>query len=489
MQKAVVYVAVPLFVELCLLAAVTYFLYQSEAEAARVEHAKAVIAKSEDVVQLLYDVGVAYVVYDARSFPMFEERFTNVMQRIPAKFDELAELVKTEPQQMEKVENARVRTKKALAVLGMRKAQIAQGGHLDIWEAIGLRGELDRIVSELNGVIAEARRAQQRDPEASKRFKTIAEALLLCGGVIAVVALYVVAVFMAHTTRRLNVLMDNSARLGVGAQLAEPLSGNDEIAQIDRVFHNAVDELRELEQFKEQLISMVSHDIRTPLTAVKSTLEALSAGLYGRLEEKAITKTQRAERNLNHTIELINSLLDLQKFTAVSRFDLKIKPTLVQQVLQNSVSVVGSLAESRDVEIVTPSADAVLDMDEQLILQVMINLLGNALKFSPRASTVRIDFELHSDCAKFLVIDQGPGVSPSYRDKIFQPYQQLESTRRKSVEVLVGARAMTTGLGLSICKSIIEAHGGKIGVDPATGGGSAFWFTIPQNTETKEPHR
>lgn len=479
LQKVVLYVAAPLCVELGLLGAVTYFLYQSESEAARIDHAKSVIAKTEDVVQLLYDVSVAYVVYDARTYPMFEQRFSSVMERIPQKFDELNNLVANEPEQKQRVDDAVMRTNKALQVLSFRKEDISRGGNLDILEAIGLRHELDEIVSELNEVIASARRAQQRDPQAAERFQTIAKVLLACGGIIALVALYVVARFMAHTTKRLNVLMENSARLGTGTALAEPLTGDDEIARIDRVFHDAVDALRESEEFKQQLVRMVSHDIRTPLTAVKSTLEAVGAGIYGPVADKVKEKTERAEGNLSHTIDLINNLLDLQKFNATSQVELKIEPTSVQQVLQNSVSVVSSLAENRQVEILLPTTDAVVPMDEQRISQVLINLLGNALKFSPQSSTVKIEFEKDSTQAKFMVIDQGPGVPQSQRERIFEPYKQLESTRRKSVEVLIGARATTTGLGLSICKTIVAAHGGNIGIDDGQNGGSCFWFTIP----------
>lgn len=592
-QKALVLCAVPLLLELCLLGAVTFFLYESEREAARVEHAKLVIARGEDVVRALNDVGFAFIAYDAKSNGMFERRLEKDLKNLPLTFQQLHDVVADDPRYLSTVNNIQEQIQSAVTVLSKRKQTIAEGGHLDIMEALGLRQQLEGILADLGHIVEEERGAQQRDPEAAERFKTIAKVLLLCGAVISLLGLGVVAWFNANTTKRLGVLMDNSVRLAAGEKLSPRLPGNDEIAAIDKVFHHAVDALTEAarkeramidnaadvicsigadgsflavspaankllgydpnelvgkqwkaiipaeevaklskfieqiqqsgasgaietkvrrrdgvladmrwsahwsptdksmfcviyditdrleaERFKQQFINMISHDIRTPLTAVKSTLEVLVAGVYGPLSEKALSKVERAEGNLRHTIDLLNNLLDIEKMST-SRIELQVKPTAVRPMLQNCVSVVSQLAESRDVTIEVPATEHTIIIDEQRVSQVIINLVGNALKFSPTESKIKIELEKQPSRTIFYVRDQGPGIPAAQRARIFEQYQQLPESRRKSVEVLVGARTLGTGLGLSICKAIVEAHGGEIGVDSDGVHGSTFWFTIP----------
>lgn len=485
-QKAMLYVAVPLLCELCLLAAVTYFLYQSEYQSERSEHAKAVIAQTEDLIHDLYDVGVAFVVFDAKTNRMFQRRLDHLKTQLPESIDSLEQLVRDEPQHVSIVRHVREETSAALGVIQAEENSILGGGHLDVMEALGLRKQLDEIVRELGTVLVDARHEQERDPQAAERLKTIVKILLLVGFVVAALALFLVARFNSKTARRLDVLMQNSILMGTGKKLAPPLSGYDEIAKIDHVFHGAVEARQEAERFKQQFTNMVSHDLRTPLTAVGSTLELVSSGAYGELNEKGQTKIKRAEGSLRQTMELINNLLDLEKMNTAT-INLNVKSFPLNAMLERSLSSVQPIAESRSVDIVLPKTSLTIDADEQRLSQVVINLLGNALKFSPQNSVVTIFAVAESDATRITVQDQGPGVPEAYRERIFEHYQQLEENRRKSVEVLIGARSQTTGLGLAICKSIVEAHGGRIGVDSEPGKGSAFWFTIPNSLRPTVP--
>jgi len=597
LQKALLYVAVPLLCELCLLTAVTWFLYMSEQEATEAEHAKVIIAKTEDVIQKFFDVGFAYVAYDVKTNDLFGTRLNDVMSELPQGLQELQDLVSNDPGQSSIVKQVRAKTATALNILETRKASIERGGHLDISEALGLRAQLDAIVHELDGIVEESRIAQKRDPQAAERLKAIAKVLLLLGAIIGLIALLLVARFNAGTTKRLSILMHNSVQLGAGTSLAPLLSGDDEIARIDRVFHHAVDALTEAarkeramidnaadvicsigesgtftsvspaaiklwgydptelvgkdwrmvitadhavqfdrfiknirttgsddvleikllrkdgaladmrwsahwsasdhslfcvvydvterleaERFKQQFSNMISHDLRTPLTAVQSTLELLAANVYGPLSEKAVSKVSRAKGNLDHTIKLINNLLDLEKMNT-STMQMQIRKTALKPMLDRCAAAVSPIAESRDVTIDLPDTEIALDLDEQRISQVVINLLGNALKFSPKSSIIKVDIEIDASQMKLTVSDQGPGIAVDKRAQIFERFLQLPSTR-KSVEIFVGAKIEGTGLGLAICKAIVEAHGGEIGVDGAAGGGSAFWFWIPITGKT-----
>ncbi|HEY9788223.1 MAG TPA: ATP-binding protein [Candidatus Obscuribacterales bacterium] len=234
------------------------------------------------------------------------------------------------------------------------------------------------------------------------------------------------------------------------------------------VAHDMTERL-EVERFKQQFAAMISHDLRTPLSAVQSTLELLGAGVFGALTEKAQQKVTRAEDNLRHSINLINNLLDLEKIES-GRMELRLQPAQLDPLFKRCAAAVAPLAESKSIQIVLPENDATVRADEGRLTQVVINLLGNAIKFSPQDSQIKIALDSDNSSVRVKVIDQGPGIPASQKELIFERYHQVSSQSARQGE--------GTGLGLAICKAIIEAHGGKIGVESEEGKGSVFWFSL-----------
>ncbi|HEY9867838.1 MAG TPA: PAS domain-containing sensor histidine kinase, partial [Candidatus Obscuribacterales bacterium] len=230
-----------------------------------------------------------------------------------------------------------------------------------------------------------------------------------------------------------------------------------------------ITERKELERFKQQFVAMVSHDLRTPLSAVQSTLSLLATGAWGGLSDKGQHKVASAKRNIHESINLINDLLDLEKMEA-GKLELEIAETALLPILQRSADAVAALAEARGIKIELPAADAVVLADSGRLSQVMVNLLGNAVKFSPDGATVTVGLVESADWAEIRVTDQGPGIPEAYRQAVFERFQQVPGSSSKR-----GG----TGLGLPICKAIIEAHGGSIGVESEEGKGSTFWLRVP----------
>ncbi len=324
-QKALILVAVPLTFELCLLGTVSVLLFQAEKEANQANHSKAVIAKTTEVVQLLFEVGYAFVAYDAKTSELLGERLDQQLAETPKQLTALEDLVRSEPEHMAIVKSVMSETEDDFRLVQARKKVIEDGGHLDLMEAFNMRRDLNEMVDKLDSMIKDER-ARQGDPESANRLNAIIKISLL-GGVLTSILLAGLLVIRFHqsTTRRLKVLMENSVRIGAREKLIEVLEGDDEIGQIDRVLHGTADTLAEaerqrleVEKFKQQFVSMISHDLRTPLSAVKSTLELLGAGALGTLTDKAHLKVTRAEDNLRHTMDLINNLLDLEKMESGS---------------------------------------------------------------------------------------------------------------------------------------------------------------------------
>lgn len=231
-----------------------------------------------------------------------------------------------------------------------------------------------------------------------------------------------------------------------------------------------VTERHAVERMKREFVAMVSHDLRTPLTSVHGSLTLLSAGAMGDLSPEAQEVVTTAETEVERLTRLVSDLLDASKIEA-GKMEVLMEEIKIQPVLRRAVSSITKFAEQHNVRIESDSADAVVMGDSERLIQVVINLLSNAVKFSPPGEAVTIQCKPQGAELEVAVRDRGRGVPAAHREAIFERFHQVE-----------GADASTkkgTGLGLPICKTIIEQHGGTIGVDSEPGKGSTFWFRIP----------
>lgn len=227
---------------------------------------------------------------------------------------------------------------------------------------------------------------------------------------------------------------------------------------------------KQMERLKQEFVAMVSHDLRTPLTSIKGTLQLLSNGTYGALSGTAQTRVEAACQDSDRLIRLINDILDIERMESGS-LQLQKEVALASRLIERSVDAVRSIAEQRRLKIVTSGPEAELVVDEDRIIQVLVNLLANAAKFAPEGSDIIVATDSDDTWVKVSVTDSGRGVPPELQQAIFERFKQVKESDGRDLG--------GTGLGLAICKAIIEAHGGKIGVDSQDGHGSSFWIQLP----------
>lgn len=224
----------------------------------------------------------------------------------------------------------------------------------------------------------------------------------------------------------------------------------------------------DLTETKQRFLSMVSHDIRTPLTAIQGALSMLANVDFDQSTTKEVLAL--ASRNIGRVMKLTGELLELEKADA-GEFTVNLLPTRMESIIEQAVESVELFARNKDVLITADGTADIICADEQRLVQVLVNLLENAVKFSPAGGVVHVSAEQIGDCVEIRVVDNGRGVPSEFRTKIFDRFKQVEladaSVRRGS------------GLGLAICKSIVELHGGTISVDETPTGGSTFWFRVP----------
>jgi signal transduction histidine kinase len=241
-----------------------------------------------------------------------------------------------------------------------------------------------------------------------------------------------------------------------------------------RLFHELEEKGRELEianKHKSEFLANMSHELRTPLNAILGYTELIVDNIYGDVPNKIREVLERLEKNGRHLLSLINDVLDLSKIEA-GQLKLSLNEYSMGEVAQSVFSSVESLAAEKKIAMnsVLPPDLPVGKGDEQRISQVLLNLLGNAIKFTDKGE-VGLEVTVSNNAFLVSVSDTGPGLSETDQIKIFEEFHQADgsSTREKG----------GTGLGLSISKRIVEMHGGRIWVESALGKGSTFCFLMP----------
>ena len=255
---------------------------------------------------------------------------------------------------------------------------------------------------------------------------------------------------------------------------------------------------KEIERMKDDFISTVSHELRTPLTSVLGFTKVIRK----KLEEVIFPQLSTGDAKTNRTVQqvsdnigiiisegerltaLINDVLDLSKMEA-GKIEWKLEPDSIQEILEQAIAAMTSLYENKKIAIIKDISPEIpcVSCDRDRIIQVVINLLSNALKFTDsgsvtitaRRSTDKSSPDNGQDSVKVSIVDTGIGIAEKDRDNVFDKFKQVGDT--------LTDRPKGTGLGLPICKQIVEYHGGKIWVESSLGKGSVFSFALPIMSE------
>ena len=231
-------------------------------------------------------------------------------------------------------------------------------------------------------------------------------------------------------------------------------------------------ELAHASRLKSEFLASMSHELRTPLNAIIGFSEALKDGLLGELPLPQLEYVTEVYQSGRHLLSPINDILDLSKIEA-GKMELDIEPVDVASLIGNAITIMKERAAKGRVA-VTQSIDpeiTVLDADGRKLRQIIYNLLSNAVKFTPAGGSVRVEVTRVGAELEFAVVDTGIGISPEDRPRLFEPFEQLDGG--------IARRFEGTGLGLVMVRSLVELHGGRIGVESEVGKGSRFWVRLP----------
>jgi two-component system sensor histidine kinase GlrK len=351
-------------------------------------------------------------------------------------------------------------------------------------------GARERLAEEVTGTLA-ALTALQQQRIAQKiqdlravgaRSTVMVQALLVLSFLAAVTVAVAVTNGILRPLRKIKTMTTVVAGGDFNQQI--DLDSPPELAELARSFNQMSAQLKQLDEMKSGFVSHVSHELRTPLASIKEADSLLLEGTAGGITEKQRRFLTIIEQGTKKLSKMIDDLLDLSKMEA-GMMEYNFFPADIRPVLSHALAEVELLAGKKDLQLKSRVADSLplVQMDIDKIQQVVVNLLGNSIKYTPEKGTIEVQADLFDPppadpenapagrSLRVSVSDTGIGVPLEYQTRIFDKFQEIKQTG------VPGTKG--TGLGLSIARHIVQAHGGRIWVDSLPGKGSTFTFTLP----------
>lgn len=493
-QQTFLLLSVPLFFEVMFICVLMQALYNAEqeflAEAQNREISMCVNNIMRDMLQAVTQLGSRYLV---KKTDFQISQVGNLLEDILEQRATLKKLIANDAAR--KKQFAEFNSALDTQLVTFDEFRDVMSGHHDL-EALQVLRKLNALLSTVNESGSEIIQNYERRGEKRKlaivHSRQRVRMIILFG---AGFNLLLVAGLGLWTVRfslsRLKTLMQNNERLAQHQVLLEPISGNDEYAELDRTFHSMAFALDEAKKKEREFVSMLSHDIRSPLGGLQSTLELFSMGRFGELNEKGRTALSKADLAICRILSLTEGLLELDKLES-GEFKLDKQRSVLNLLIKEAISMVQTQAEQHQVEITTnlqqsertvsetaseSNDETMVELDQTQILRVMMNLLTNAIKFSEPHGKVIVSTKFDGNDVLVTVADTGRGIPEDKLASIFERYAQVEladSRQKKGI-----------GLGLPICKAIVLAHGGTMGVASEFGKGSTFWFRLRRRIDGK----
>lgn len=474
-HKALILIGFPLICELIFVGTLIVTLDTAEKELKREETLKRNVSGFNDLMQEFYDAAANLYGYKKTKSPIFLARFEKISEKIPEDIRTLKRILVGYPEMQEAISKIDKTGNRALELLAKGR-QLSEGSATDAASAQQAIATAKETEAALNTLVVDIGRfvetqKQSKSDETSPARRMVGICMVIGVSMNVILAIALALYFNRGTVRRLNVVVGNTSNLKQGKALTDPIGGGDEIARLDNAFHEMADALAEAAQHKKELIAMVTHDLRTPLTSIQGALTLLREGVFGELTPKATNQVEKAEGSATRLINLINDLLDIERMEA-GKLEMHPELTTTQTIFERTIGAISTFAEQKGISIATTAVSHVVMADEDRVIQVLVNLISNSVKFSEKGTTIKLSAKQTSPGFITLsVTDQGRGIPKEFVSSVFERFQQVQ--KGDAVE------KKGTGLGLAICKAIVEGHGGTIGVESEVGVGSTFWFTLP----------
>lgn len=401
-------------------------------------------------------------------------------QRLAAVKDDYAALkalTEDEPELRRQIERSSVAVTEAEEILNRIERGVRAGKFTDVMQTLEfdtkrLSSLMKNVLSIESAIVGTHEREvaeQSLERQASLR-QQIVQFSIMALGLNVIFSIVIAALLVRGITSRLMAMHENANRLAGNKPLLPPISGTDEIASLDQLFHKMAGDLERNAQMRQEMVNMLTHDMRTPLTAIQGSLEIFESGMAGEINERGTRLLTVLTRNSDRMMLLINDLLDSQKIQS-GMMKVEKSQFPVAALFDEVASAFEALLREQSIQLEIGATELQMSGDRAKLNRVMSNLVSNAVKYSPANGKITLCARQADAAIEICVADEGPGIPQEMLATIFERFQQAAAAPRKS--------DASSGLGLSICKAIIELHGGQIWATSEPGAGSRFFFLIP----------
>jgi PAS domain S-box-containing protein len=591
-HKVLLFVTLPLLIQLALIGALVHLQQQSEASLREATHAQDINNKIHEITSDIFAIVSRYRTYELLDkTPLDNDVAKKMFGDLWKHYRELEVMAKDQPEIIAAVIASEQATNQSLEMFKSIKEAYDRADPETTRERILIarkyrhRGQ-DQVVRQLIVIADEQRKVFERVPEEQIKFRQKAQAILIVLGIFDLVLGIALALFLTKgITSRLHRVSDNTVRLAMGKPLLPKLEGKDEIALLDQVFHRMADDITEAsrkeravihnardfictldgnnrivtanpasisllgvepdelvgkyvreiiaedaaaraetylaqlrtesdalpveldllhkngkrihtewsahwsdvegstfcvihnvserkrtERLKQEVTAMITHDLRSPLNTVNNVFDFFERLLPKESEERVHKYMLMGRRNTDRMLSLINDLLDIEKIKS-GNMNIEIKPLEVDVCFNKLEESIATAADEAGIKLEVQEADAIVLADEKLIDRVLTNLVGNAIRYTPKGKRISLSCLDNGDgYAEIRVNNEGPEIAASELETVFERFRQLKDGKTKG----------GSGLGLTICKAIVEMHGGKIWAESGAEQGTSFVFTLRQ---------
>ncbi len=303
--------------------------------------------------------------------------------------------------------------------------------------------------------------------------------LVLTFGLLATVIASVVSGlwFSISVTRRLKVVLANIETLKESKSELVTIHGNDEISNLNASVVSTANKISDAKDFQAQTIAIIAEELSAPLSEIDAAFVELRQSGFEQLSAKGAERLHGANAEISRLDSLVSELVNLD----IARRTSNITKIDLAEIAANCIEIIDPLSKTKNLTVILePCAEIIAWGDHDKTMQVLLNLLSNAIKYSAENSTIEIIVDVEKEHGRVSVVDHGQGIPDEFHSRIFQRFEQAESSHAN--------KPTSSGLGLAISKEIIESQGGEIVFSSKLGSGSNFWFTLPQreNTATKQ---
>ncbi len=468
-QKGLLLATVPLLFEIAFLGKLSFDLMEAERESNRITNRREVAAEASHVLMSFFSVGSSVLTYGVKGSTLESSAFERLKTSVNESLEKLKPLsVSLSEEDQKHIITLESHLQAAVELIGSYISEMTSPAHHPgSFDVMRFRKSL---MAQVTPFIDEIAYFTESDATASRTADSTSTIIV---GVILNIALAMLLVlyFSKSIRGRIAVLQENASRFQKGKMLKKRLLDEDEISALDSSFHGMADRLTAANLEMRQYYLDLNNQLNAPLASLKDTLIMLSESSSAMTEDGRV-KLKKSANSVDRLVRLINELTTIEE-RAKGEVVLDKSDINLTDLISSAIGSVADYAAKKEIELSQDvPADVVVLVDRDKLIQVIVNLLSNALKFSPAKSKVIVRADVSSETFAIHVIDQGTGIQAKDKERLFKRFEQAEN---QVVSDIKG-----TGLGLSICRDIVDAHKGKIGVDSEFANGSDFWFEIPR---------